>query len=365
MDGYFTQVMGNSVTAGGIKANSHHPDDQHMLNTEITISGNIFYNNSALFSSTVNILATYLQSSTISHNDIHIAPYSGLCHGYGWGANDEGGSPEYINRGLYQYQPLYTTPTIMKDNIIDGNLIHGYGRSHTDLGGIYTLSRAPGTLVSNNYVYDAGWFGIYPDEGSGNITFSNNECFSNGGWYSPNDWSEDLNTGYNTVIDNWGKVGEELDGFPDHSGRRGNTFLRNYIVGDVSETSLRAQRAAYRAGVLPGARAGRPVSNNDNLADGYLSLGPGNDGTLAVNLTNFDDVDLTDLSFKVSAEDAVVDPIDVPTSVLADSFAVATYNIEGANELSISARASYKNPRTGQSREVSASGTISLSGARG
>ncbi|EFQ92467.1 hypothetical protein CFE70_005016 [Pyrenophora teres f. teres 0-1] len=58
-DGYFTQVMGNSITAGGIRADAHHPSDARMTNSQIEISGNIFYNVSSLFSSTVPILATY------------------------------------------------------------------------------------------------------------------------------------------------------------------------------------------------------------------------------------------------------------------------------------------------------------------
>jgi len=71
-DGYFSQVMGNSITAGGIRADAHHPSDSRMINTRLEISGNIFYNVSSLFSSTVPILTTYVQYSTISHNDIYI-----------------------------------------------------------------------------------------------------------------------------------------------------------------------------------------------------------------------------------------------------------------------------------------------------
>lgn len=58
---YFTQVMGNSITAGGIQANAHHPSDSRMINTRLTISNNIFFNTSALFSSTVPIFASYVQ----------------------------------------------------------------------------------------------------------------------------------------------------------------------------------------------------------------------------------------------------------------------------------------------------------------
>src|SRR6478735_3186053 len=94
----------------------------------------------------------------------------------------------------------------------------------------------------------------------------------------------------NTVIDNWGKLGvadnEVLDGFPNHSGRRNNTFLRKYRATNVNGTSLIAQRAAYRAGVIPSKRKGRPVTNDPDIADAYLGAKVSN-GLVALNVTNF------------------------------------------------------------------------------
>lgn len=242
-DGYFTQVMGNSITAGGIRADAHHPSDARMTNSRIEISGNIFYNVSSLFSSTVPILATYVQNTLISHNDIYITPYSGICIGYGWGSNDAGGSSEYVNRGLYKYQPKYTTPTTLMNNRIEGNLIHGYGYSHTDLGAIYTLSKNPSTYIVENYAFDSSGFGAYTDEGSNSYFIQNNILLSNGIWYARNG----VNTANNTITGNYGKSG---------SGMSGNT-----IVSDISQVSASAKQIAQRAGVLPEKRAGRPVSN--------------------------------------------------------------------------------------------------------
>ncbi|KAJ4383110.1 hypothetical protein N0V85_008505 [Neurospora sp. IMI 360204] len=362
-DGYFSQVMGNSITAGGIRADAHHPSDPRMVNSHIIIEGNIFFNNSALFSSTVNILATYIQFSTIAHNDIFTAPYSGICHGYGWGSNDAGGSGAYQNRGLYDYQPKYNTPTTMKNNTIDGNLIHNYGRTHTDLGAMYTLSRAPGTLFTNNYAYDSSWFGIYPDEGSSNLTYINNVCFSNGNWYAPNDWDPLGNTGNNTFLDNFGKSGDAtLVNQPNGTGRRGNTFLNNFVRPTVAQTSEKAQRAAYRAGVLPGKRNGRPVSNDDALADGYLAVASGDGGLLTVTLSNFDDADFSDVVFRVSANGGQqLEPVQVPASVTGDGNAVALYRVKGAaGDVTVAATADYKNIRTRKSRTLLATGSVAL-----
>lgn len=242
-DGYFTQVMGNSITVGGIRADSHHPSDPRMTNSHIDISGNIFYNVSSLFSSTVPILATYVQNSVISHNDIYITPYSGICIGYGWGSNDAGGSSEYVNRGLYKYQPKYSDPTTMMNNRVEGNLIHGYGYSHTDLGAIYTLSKSPSTYIVENYAFDSSGFGAYTDEGSNSYIIKDNIFLSNGIWYARNG----VNTANNTITGNYGKTGSTMTG--------------NTIVTDISKVSAAAKQAAQRAGVLPENRAGRPVSN--------------------------------------------------------------------------------------------------------
>jgi hypothetical protein len=210
-DGYFTQVMGNSITAGGIRPDSHHPLDARMTNSDLEISGNIFYNVSSLFSSTVPILSTYVRRSVIYHNDIYITPYSGICVGYGWGSNDAGGSSEYVNRGLYKYQPQYSTPTIMSDGLVEGNLIHGYGYSQyvnhlygsyfsdficsADLGAIYTLSKNPSTYIRYNYGYDSNvGFGVYTDEGSNSYLIQDNIMLSNGIWYARNGVNTENNT---------------------------------------------------------------------------------------------------------------------------------------------------------------------------
>jgi hypothetical protein len=355
LDNYFTQIMGNSLTVGGVQADSHHPSDTRMTLSSLTISGNIFYNNSIFYSSCVPILVTYVQNSNISHNDVSMTQYSGICHNYGWGSNDAGGSDEYQKRGLYKYQPRYTTPTTSKNNRIDGNLVHSYGLSHTDLGGIYTLSASPGTVILDNYVYDSQYFGLYTDEGSSQMQATGNVLMSNGPWLAQNFGAGNIHTGNNEFLDNWGKSGSTLDGKPNHSGDAKNTYLRNYIASDVSKTSSAAQKAAYRAGVLPERRAGRPVSNNPNLPDAHLSIGM-QGSNLVVNLTNFDDIPFHGVSFKVTAQDATLSSINMPSTVPGAASVAATFNLNGANNPSVSATVTYTNPRTKQSRSLSASG---------
>ncbi|KAF4338051.1 xylanase A [Fusarium beomiforme] len=348
-DNYFTQVMGNSITVGGIQADAHHPSQPEMLVSNIHVSNNIFNNNSVLWSSTVPILFTYTQFSSITHNDIYNQPYSGICHGYGWGSNDEGGSPEYLKRGLYKYQPVYAEPTVMRNNLIEGNLIHHFGQSHTDFGGVYTLSKSPNTTVSSNFIYDAGWQALYPDEASRNITWYNNLGFTSGKYYAPNDWIPEQLTGWNTVIDNWGKLGVEgnevLDGFPNFSGRRNNTFLRNYLASRVNETSLIAQKAAFRAGLVPSKRTGRPVTNSPDIPDSYLDVQV-SAGHVVVNVTNFDDVGFRDVVFRISGPGVTFTEKSSPSSIPADGSAKAVYTFSGSPEGNGTARVDYLNPRT-------------------
>jgi hypothetical protein len=150
---YFSETGANAITFGGIQADAHHPSDPAMVVSGNVITENILAGTSRTITSGSGILVTYAIDTIITHNDISDLPYSAICHGYGWGSNDVGGSPEYKDRGLYEYQPVYDTPTILKGGLIAGNLIHDYGLLHSDLGAVYTLSASPDTFTERNYIY--------------------------------------------------------------------------------------------------------------------------------------------------------------------------------------------------------------------
>ncbi|KAF5603933.1 pectin lyase [Fusarium subglutinans] len=168
---YFTQTGANSITVGGIMADAHHPSDPRMLNQKILVTENILKDTAQTITSAAGILVTYTTGTEVSSNDLSTLPYSGIAWGYGWGTNDKGGVPEYQTRGLYNYQPVYDTPTVMKQGLIAQNLIHDFGRMHTDLAGIYTLSASPDTYITGNCIFTdtdqssgTGWFfSIAPD----------------------------------------------------------------------------------------------------------------------------------------------------------------------------------------------------------
>ena len=279
-------------------------------------------------------LATYIQYSTISHNNLYQVPYLGICHDYGWGSTDAGGSSEYQNRGLYNYQPKYSTPTTSQNNLIEENLLHGYGLSHTDLEALYTLGKSPSTQVNKNYAYDAGGFGMYTDEGSNSYAIQRNVFISNGIWSAVNG----VNTANNSYVDNWYKTGSARSG--------------NYQVSSVAQTSAHGQQAAYRPSVSPGKRSGRQVSNANNLADGYLGISC-TGGTLTLTLWNFDDLPFTSVGFSASASGVSLSPNNVPTSVNGNTWTQATYRVSSGQCPSFSASVQYQNSRTGTNKQVS------------
>ncbi|KAL8294716.1 hypothetical protein RB597_007690 [Gaeumannomyces tritici] len=333
-DGYFSQIMGNSITAGGVRADAHHPPNAAaMTNSRITIADNVFRNVSALYSSTVPIFVSYVRDSAVRHNDIFQAPYSGICHGYGWGSNDAGGSPEYVKRGLYNYQPQYSTPTVSQNNRIEANLLRQYGLSHTDLGALYTLSKSPGSSVDENYAYDSNGFGVYNDEGSNSYAVRRNVLLCTGIWRATNG----ANTGNNAFADNWGRVGSVSGS--DRS------------ASNLQQTSAAAQRVAYRAGVRPSKRAGRSVSNDPGVADGYLGSSCSGSGDLTLTLWNYDDSPFTGVSFAVRTNNgAQVLPSGgaSPATVGADTWVQAKFRVaSGGCGAVAGSSASYTNSRTG------------------
>jgi len=196
----FTAIGGTAITVGGIEQQAHHPGtgadgrrDPAIGDATVaamTVSGIHLVNNriwdvADTYTSATGILMTYARDSVIDHNDVTDLPYGAINLGFGFGANDAGGNPIYGRRGLYNYQPLFTTPTTAKDNRITANHVARYGTMHTDLGGIYTLSDNTGTVIANNFIENAAHKGFYPDEGSRGIVFADNVVIS-GEWFGPN-----------------------------------------------------------------------------------------------------------------------------------------------------------------------------------
>ncbi|WP_245651944.1 RICIN domain-containing protein [Streptosporangium amethystogenes] len=214
------------IVVGGVRADAHHPGDQRMVNRNITISNNRLHDLGVEYRGIVSVLTTYVNTATISNNEVYNMPYTGMSIGYGWGANDAGGSEHYAGRGLYNYQPRYTTPTTASNNRLTGNYVHDVMQQMNDGGCIYTLSANSNAMISNNYCLRTnGYFGIYFDEGSRYYSASNNVFSSTGTWATANYWFAE-NMGNFTVTNNWSTNGNTNV----TNGDRGNVVNGNVTV---------------------------------------------------------------------------------------------------------------------------------------
>jgi hypothetical protein len=139
----------------------------------------------------------------VTHNEVSNLAYDGIDIGWGWGINDAGGSQDYVNRGTYNYQQIYTTPTTLKNTIVTYNKVHGTKKVFHDGGSLYNLSANPGSYFDDNYIYDNNnTIGLYMDEGSRYVTLQNNVLQDNGEWAFTNADANN-NTDDNSFLGNW------------------------------------------------------------------------------------------------------------------------------------------------------------------
>ena len=250
----FASGSAGAVVAGGVQANAHHPSDSRMINRDFTFSNNRVHDMGLDYRGISSFLPTYVTNVTITHNEIYNMPYSGLTVGYGWGANDAGGSNDYANRGLYNFQPRYTTATTASNYQVTGNYIHDVMRQTTDGGCIYTLSANPNGMIRDNYCLRlGGWFGLYFDEGSRFFVATNNVVSTNIGfnWATVN-YCCNSNTGNLTVTNSWFDGGGSNVSDPGH----GNTFSGNVQVSNGAWPSG-AQAVIASAGIQPDGGGGQ------------------------------------------------------------------------------------------------------------
>jgi hypothetical protein len=190
----FTDLAGGAIMVGGVTRDAHHPSRPEMGLRDIFIRNNRIRSVSHDYKEQSAILVTYASGTVIMNNDVSDTPYDGIDVGWGWGANDPGGSAEYWRqqRGYYD-QPgnlVYDTPTTLRDSVIVGNRVSRVKQWFPDGGAIYHLSADPGALIAENYVSEvegSGGIAIYLDEGSRYVTVRNNVIDKVGGvWLNLN-----------------------------------------------------------------------------------------------------------------------------------------------------------------------------------
>ncbi len=132
----FSDIGGTAIQAGffGDKTFEAHlpynPSDEREVCQFETISNNLITDVTNEDWGCVGISVGYAHDVTIEHNEVNNLNYSGICVGWGW------------------------TKTIncMKNNKIHANYIHHFAKMMYDVGGIYTLSAQPNSIVSENRI---------------------------------------------------------------------------------------------------------------------------------------------------------------------------------------------------------------------
>ena len=160
------RVVGNEIAAcggGGVKLNGCELDGPTCRrNSHHRVTDNHIHDCGCIFRSGVGVFCRDSSNNIIAHNHIHHLCYSGISVGWHWTFEQ----------------------TATERNWIEKNHIHHLGNGLlNDMGGVYLLSRQPGTVVRGNLIHDVwaanygGWC-IYPDEGASYIVIEDNICHS-------------------------------------------------------------------------------------------------------------------------------------------------------------------------------------------
>lgn len=231
----FAVIAGGAIMAGGVRLDAHHPTDARLVNRNLTIADNIVTDVARDYKDNAAILATYIDTAAILHNDISDANYDGIAIGWGWGYNDAGGNRNYReNQKGYLHNPVFDGPTTLRNMLVAGNRIHGVKKWFFDGGAIYNLSANPGTVIRNNHIFDiADRIAIYLDEGSKHIKIEGNVIETDGYWLNANTVGKNFAWGItadNVAIGNW------------HNSNRIGGRWRSEIDMRIEDTHLIADR---------------------------------------------------------------------------------------------------------------------------
>lgn len=166
----FHDIGGNGLQIGKFSDSEvethvpYRPSDEREICARVKVADNVLSDCANEDWGCVGICAGYVRETTIEHNDVSDLPYTGISLGWGW----------------------TKMTNALRDNLVFANRVHDIGRRLGDLGGIYTLSAQPGTVIEGNaisglqpgpYVPDPKhWYYLYLDEGSSFITVRDNWC---------------------------------------------------------------------------------------------------------------------------------------------------------------------------------------------
>jgi hypothetical protein len=167
LDSVVEDISGNGVNLG--EDTSRRVDSRvwwqaapEQIASRNAVKRNLIRTSGQQFYGAVAVWAGLVDAVDVSHNEIREHPYTGVSLGWMWNP----------------------TPTPAGKNLVTHNHIHHIMQRLSDGGGIYTLGRQPGTVLSHNRIHDvpvnagrAESNGMFLDEGSDQITISDNTIY--------------------------------------------------------------------------------------------------------------------------------------------------------------------------------------------
>jgi len=199
----FTGNTIEKIGGGGIKADGSDAFGDPLKRTShINISDNRIRDCGLVFAPAVGIGLIHSGKNRVEHNEISNLYYTGISVGWVWSFDEN----------------------VSTENYIAHNHIHNIGqRRLSDMGGIYTLGRQPGTILLGNHIHDVygthyGGWGIYLDQGSSFIRVEGNLVYR---------------TGSQGLHEHWGRQNVYLDNIFALSDQSGVIFAREEKDGSI------------------------------------------------------------------------------------------------------------------------------------